>query len=678
MPQYIRSDLDLFLNEREKAMKKLKVAVCFAFVIAFGVFILLRTDPVSGQSGTLSAPTGVMASDTKYNNKVRVEWDAIRGATLYRIFRGTTSNSATAADIGNTPANTFLDTTATPAQTFFYWVRAENATTVSLLSSGDQGTRSNTAQQGPVAPLGPPPVPVGNPITASKVYLGKTLFWDEQMSSTRTVACGTCHKASGGGDDLRAFTSPSTSTNPGPNQLFGDADDIVASGGVPATNFDGTYLSSSPYGLNEQVTGRSSMSFLNAAYSPVLFWDGRATGTFRDPITNAIILNNGGALESQVLGPPVSSVEMAHSGRDWNQVAARINESRPLALATNIPTALQTWIGGRRYSELFNEVFGTPEVTPVRIALAIATYERTLYTDQAPVDLANAGITPLTPQEQNGRGIFVSTANNCAVCHGGSQTTNNAFFYIGVRPDTEDISREAVTGFPNDRGTFRVPSLRNVELRGTFFHNGRFATLQEVVAFYNRGGDFDANNKPNLITPLGLSPQQQADLVAFLRRPLTDPRVTAELPPFDRPTLYMESNRVPQIIGTGRAGSGGIVPQIKAISPPLAGNQNFTVSVSGALGNANAILIITTTDPGVGTSIPIGRSFARVNATMQNTGAGNGWASVSVPLAETPLYLGRTYYARWYIEDVGAANGFSVSQAARFTIFGDSPWIDED
>ncbi|MFN0279653.1 MAG: hypothetical protein ACKVRN_13810 [Pyrinomonadaceae bacterium] len=114
-------------------MNIIKLAVCFVFVVSLGAFALFTSDPVKGQSGTLSAPTGVMASDTKYNNKVRVEWDAIRGATSYRIFRGTTSNSQLATDIATTAANTFLDTTATPGQTFFYWVRAENASTVSAL-----------------------------------------------------------------------------------------------------------------------------------------------------------------------------------------------------------------------------------------------------------------------------------------------------------------------------------------------------------------------------------------------------------------------------------------------------------------------------------------------------------------------------------------------------------------
>lgn len=650
-------------------MKKIKVAVCFAFVLTFGAFVLLRTDPVSGQSGTLAAPTGVMASDTKYRDKVRVEWDAIRGATSYRVFRGASADPMTATDIGVTAQNTLLDATATAGQTFFYWVRAENATTISALSASDQGTRSNTAQQGPVPPLGPPPPPnPGNPITAAKVYLGKALFWDEQMSSTRTVACGTCHKASGGGDDLRAFTSPSTSTNPGLDQLFGGADDIVASRGVPANNIDGTYLSSSTYGLNEQVTGRSSMSYLNAGFLNQAFWDGRASSTFTDPITGTVVLNNNAALESQVLGPPVSSTEMAHTGRDWNQVAARIAESRPLALAWTVPSALNTWIGGRTYPEIFQEVFGTSDVTPSRIAMAIATYERTLYTDQAPVDLANAGITPLTQQENNGRNLFVQA--QCNVCHAGSVTTDNSFRNIGVRPQNEDTGRFQVTGNNGDIGRFKTPGLRNVELRGTFFHNGRFNTLDQVVAFYNRGGDFGAPNHDPLVRPRGLSAQQQADIAAFLKRPLTDPRVAAELPPFDRPTLYMESSRVPQLTGAGRAGSGGFIPQMKAISPPLAGNPNFTVSLAGALGNSNAYLVFSTSDPGVGATIPTSTILAQASVATQTTGAGNGWASVSFPIPNSLFYANRTIYARWYVEDANAANGFSVSPAIKFTIFG--------
>jgi hypothetical protein len=77
----------------------------------------------------------------------------------------------------------------------------------------------------------------------------------------------------------------------------------------------------------------------------------------------------------------------------------------------------------------------------------------------------------------------------------------------------------------------------------------------------------------------------------------------------------------------------------------------------------------------MGNSIPSAGTFARLETTTQGTGSGSGWASVSLPIADTASLVGRTFYARWYIGDPGAANGFSVSQAARFTIFGEASAI---
>lgn len=302
--------------------------------------------------------------------------------------------------------------------------------------------------------------------------------------------------------------------------------------------------------------------------------------------------------------------------------------------------------------------------------MAVATYERTLYSDQTPLDLANAGIAPLTAAEQRGRNVFATPGNGCAGCHAGSVASDGLFHYDGVRPQNDDTGRFQVTGQNNNLGEFRTPSLRNVELRGSFFHNGQFTTLEQVIAFYNRGGDFNGPNKAPAIHPLGLTAQQQADLVTFMKRPFTDPRVAAELPPFDRPVLYSESNRVPQITGSGRSGSGGIAPAIKAISPPITGNPNFTLSVSGALGNAAAVLVVDAADPGAGAAIPATGSFARVAVNTANTGSGNGWVSVNVPIPEDGNLIGKTFYARWYITDPSAANGFSVTQAAKFTVFG--------
>jgi hypothetical protein len=111
---------------------------------------------------------------------------------------------------------------------------------------------------------------------------------------------------------------------------------------------------------------------------------------------------------------------------------------------------------------------------------------------------------------------------------------------------------------------------------------------------------------------------------------------------------------------------------IHAISPPLVGNRNFVVSVSGGLGGAQAFLVIDSGDPGVGTSIPSSGSFAKISSALNASGIGNGWTSVNVQIPDLAGLSGQTFFARWYVVDPQAANGFSVSKAARFTVFGES------
>jgi cytochrome c peroxidase len=652
-------------------MRTIKVwIICVLATISLSLLgnKLFSSFHATAQSISLAAPANVTASDNAYATKIEIAWDAVPHATLYRIFRNATNNSATATVVGTTAQSTFFDATSTPAQPFFYWVRAENGSNLSALSQPDQGSRTGGNIVGPLTPLEPPPAPPGNQVTAAKTYLGKALFWDEQLSSTRTVACGTCHFAANGGSDARAIVGNARSRNPGADGVFNTADDLFASPGVISNNSDGTYSFSSTYGFREQVTGRKSRSYVDAGYSNLLFWDGRATGTFTDPIGGGVVLQNGAALESQVLGPPVSSAEMAHAGRTWNDVAVRVAQSTPLALSPSVPSSLRNWINGRSYAQLFEEAFGTSEVTPARIALAIATFERTVYSDRTPFDQAVAQITPLTAEQVRGQGVF--NASRCNVCHAGNLFTDNAFHNIGVRPQFEDTGRFQVTGNTNNIGEFRTPSLRNVGLRGPYFHSGRFQTLEEVVDFYNRGGDFDAPNiNHNLIRPLNLSAQQKSDLVAFLRGALTDPRVASASAPFDRPLLYSESSRVPQTIGSGTTGSGGNIPQVTVKEPPIIGNPNFTVAVSNALGAAQATLIIDSKDPGTGLA-PASASFNRSVINLSGSGAGQGSGSVSLQIPNDTSLLGSTFYGRWYIADANAGGGVAVSPAFQFSIFG--------
>ncbi len=644
-------------------MRQFKVLLCVLFLFAVVTAALRLAPAVRGQSGIPVAPTGVAASDGAYNNKIGISWDTMRNATRYQVYRNTANDAAAAVSLGTTVEATLFDTTATPGQSYFYWVRAENANGASALSAADTGTRANGTATG----LNQPTAPAGNPVTATKAALGKVLFWDEQLSSTRTVACGTCHIAFNGGSDPRTISGNARATHPGADNVLGTVDDIQGSPGVPLALANGAYVLSAAFGLREQVTKRRSIPHINTGYPNLLFWEGRASDTFRDPLTNAVVLSSGGALESQALEPPVSDVEMGHKVRDWNDVAARVAAVKPLALAPAVPAALTAWIGERTYPELFNEAFGASDVTPVRIALALASYERTLNSDRAPVDVGD-----LTAQEARGQQVF--NANDCNDCHAAPLFGTNQLQNTGVRPSAEDTGRFAVTNNQNDLGRFRAVSLRNVALRAPYMHNGRFNTLEDVVEFYNRGGDFPGpNTNRNEIRPRNLSAQQKADLVAFMKRPLTDPRVASETAPFDRPMLYAESMRVPQLTGTGVAGAGGQVPQVVAIEPPVLGNPRFTVGVYGAQGGTQATLVIDANDPGASANVPAFASFARATVPLTGTGAGNGYASVGLAIPNNPALLGATLYGRWYITETnaaGATTGVAVTPAFRFTVFG--------
>lgn len=661
-------------------MQRLKLFVCLFISLAAISFYGYQYFTVETRAAGVApaVPTGVSASNNDYANKVGIMWDTMRGATVYRVFRNTVNNSGTAVDVGTSVSNDFYDMSAVPAQTYFYWVRAESASGNSGFSSAVQGTRGVLGESpGPFVPQEPPAAPAGNELTAAKTALGKTLFWDEQLSSTGTVACGTCHRPAEGGADPRTVIGDDRSRNPGHDNIPNTADDVFGSPGVPRNNFDGTYTSIPFYGFRAQVTGRKAPSYLNGGYSLTgLFWDGRATDEFRDPITNLVVLATRGSYESQVLFPPVSDAEMGHAGSNWSQVAARIDGVRPLALASNVPAALETWIDGRTYAELFEEAFGTPEVTPSRIAMAIASHERHLITDRTPFDRWAAGMGGLTTQEANGAILFFG--KQCNQCHSDAIFSDNFFHNIGVRPQADDRGRGAITGNTDNDGEFKTPTLRNVELHAPYMHNGRFATLEEVVEFYNRGGDFDAPNiDRGVIRPMAMTGQEIAEMSAFMKRPLTDPRVANELPPFDRPELFTESNRVPVISGSGRAGSGGIVPNAIAIEPPLVGNPSFSLAVDQSLGNANAVVVIGSVDPGVGATIPSSGSFARVQTTLTGTGSGNGTGSVSIAIPNDQALVGQTFFGRWYVTDAGAANGFSVSKVFSFTVFGEGSSVSQ-
>ncbi len=553
------------------------------------------------------------------------------------------------------------------------------ALVLAFLAASSAGALAQGPPPPPPPPLGPPPPPpVGNPSTNAKTALGRMLFWDEQLSSTKTMACATCHIPEKGGSDPRSVFGAAGNVHPGFDSLFGTLDDIRGSPGIVRSIANGNFSTSVMFGLRPQVTGRKAPSTINAAYSPTLFWDGRAGGAFVDPVTNSVVLNAGAALESQAVGPIVDSTEMGHVGRTWGEVSSRIASVAPLALATNVPASWTTFINSRGYPAIFQEVFGTPDITAARIAMAIASYERTLFSNQAPIDSFFGGNqNALTPLELQGQNVFISQQASCAVCHAGNLFTNQTFRYIGVRPQNEDVGRFAVTNNAADIGRMRVPSLRNVELRGPYFHTGKFMNLEEVVDFYNRGGDFNGPNKDPLIRPLQLTQQQRDALVAFLKRPLTDTRVTNATGPFEHPTLYGGSARTPALFGAPTAGTGSFMPRMVALSPALVGNDRFTVGVEGGLGGGFSGLVLDIMPNAVGTpfgdataylGFSPGARFRRVGS-LNGVGAGQGWTSTVIPIANDPALVGTPLYGQWFVRDPGSGGRFSASAAFAVTHF---------
>lgn len=585
-----------------------------------------------------------------------------------------------------TPRST--DTGGAPAPCAHRFVTAPVTALVTALLSAPLVLSSHAFAQGGPPPIPPPPpgpgpvtvqVPAANPITAAKANLGKALFWDAQLSSTGVTACGSCHLFGAGGADPRSADPLVASTHPGLDAVFGTPDDVRGSRGVPRSTVEGAYDVDAVFGLHPQVTARQAPAVLNAAGMGNQFWDGRASGPLVDPLTGVTTVPGSAGLENQVLGPPVSDVEMAHEARDWSEVLSKLEDAEPLAFAADVPPALDAWIGGRDYPALFAEAFGDAQLTASRVAMAIATYERTLISDQTPDDAFRNGTpTALTLQEAQGRQIFYGPAG-CGTCHSGVFFSDDDFHYIGVRPQQEDLGRSGVTGLPGDRGAMRTPSLRNVGLSAPYFRNGRMNTLEEVVAFYDRGGDFDAPNKHPLIRPLGLNAGQRAALVAYLRNGLTDPRVAQESAPFDGVTLFEQDAALhPRTFGAGTAGSGGAVPRLVCHEPPALGNDDFTVAIVDALGGARAFLLVSTRDrvggvPFRGATSHLalfsGRSRWIAAGELAGIGAGQGYGSVGLRLPSGSGYDGLELFAQWFVTDPGAPDGLAASEALALTLF---------
>jgi cytochrome c peroxidase len=239
-------------------------------------------------------------------------------------------------------------------------------------------------------------------------------------------------------------------------------------------------------GVGGAVGVRHAMALFNLAWDPSYFWDGRVR-----------------TLEEQALKPIVDELEMQSN---LDSVINRLNRSA-------------------FYRQLFFEAFGVTKVTSVELAKAIAQFERSIISGNSKYDLWARGEASLDNTELLGKSLFTDEQKgDCTHCHSlGSLFSDFGFKNNGLDAIPTDSGRYRVTGFAGDIGKFKSPTLRNIALTAPYMHDGRFATLDQVLAHYNIGfkasSTLDGNIAKHVKARMTI-PETKA-IIAFLQT-LTD------------------------------------------------------------------------------------------------------------------------------------------------------------
>jgi cytochrome c peroxidase len=325
------------------------------------------------------------------------------------------------------------------------------------------------------------PVPEDNPMTPSRIDLGRRLFKDRRLSRDASRACVSCH------DPARAFSN---------GERFGRG-----AGGALGT--------------------RNVPALLNRAWGRSFFWDGRAA-TLEDQVLQPIVHRDELALS------PAGIVALAKSDGYRDQFARAFDNPTNLPAVPGVPRPRGFTDGSSRTSrspvsdrtvDPYAGLSSDDTRTMQQVAFALASYVRTIQAGDSPYDRYIAGNrSSLSDAAQRGLTVFRGKAA-CTGCHVGPTLSDDDFHNTGIAWRTgtlTDEGRAAVTNLAAHRGAFKTPTLREVARTAPYMHDGSFATLAEVIDFYNRGGAPNPALDPQL-RPLKLSASEKQDLIAFLR-----------------------------------------------------------------------------------------------------------------------------------------------------------------
>lgn len=249
-------------------------------------------------------------------------------------------------------------------------------------------------------------------------------------------------------------------------------------------------------GVEGRMGDRNGMPLFNLAWKQLFFWDGRAKG-----------------LRNQVLVPIEDHREMDES---LERVVQKLREASG-------------------YEKEFEHAFGSPGISAERLGLAMENFLISLTSHDSKFDRAQRGEAALTADERRGFELFMTERDprlgamgaDCFHCHGGALFTDHQFRNNGLPIEQSDTGRHRVTGSALDRGAFSTPSLRNIALTAPYMHDGRFATLDDVLDHYSTGVKRTDTLDPNLAKHpdggLHLSSEDKRCVIAFLKT-LTDDR----------------------------------------------------------------------------------------------------------------------------------------------------------
>ena len=238
-------------------------------------------------------------------------------------------------------------------------------------------------------------------------------------------------------------------------------------------------------GIDGSAGNRNAMPLINLGFSSRFFWDGR------EP-----------SIEAQAHDPVSNPIEM---NAKW----------------TDVMYSLQN---DNMYPILFYQAFGTGIIDSIMVTKAIAQFERTLNSFNSRFDKYYYGgdSSQLNTSEIRGMNLFMGRAN-CFLCHTPPLFTNNEFMNNGLDVFITDAGLGGITQQGKDVGTFKTPTLRNLEQSAPYMHDGRFKTMEEVINFYNTGVNVRSPNLNNHMKfPFTqnrnfLSVQDKIDLVEFLK-----------------------------------------------------------------------------------------------------------------------------------------------------------------